>query len=201
MAQTSACKWRASRRFCAWPGDRTIGAPMILMRRESWPSPLATGSLPALQRTSLTCSLNLASMPSMPPRHLDAPCLMLTEWRAAQLSARVLTVQVIKLFNVTARNFPDAEIQVSTLDAYFELLVAQAPKLKLPVVTGEIGDSWIYGEPSHGIGMRTARRHPCCGGKPSERASAECCIFRPGVSQSRLLVMLKLGARMLCAAV
>ena len=60
---------------------------------------------------------------------------------------------MINLFNVTARNFPDAEIQVSTLDAYFELLIGQAPKLKLPVVTGEIGDSWIYGEPSHGPEM------------------------------------------------
>ena len=53
--------------------------------------------------------------------------------------------QVINLFNITARNFPDAEIQVSTLDAYFELLIAEAPKLRLPVVTGEIGDTWIYG--------------------------------------------------------
>ena len=70
-----------------------------------------------------------------------------------------LTVQVINLFNVTARNFPDAETQVSTLDAYFELLIAQAPKLKLPVVTGEIGDSWIYGKPSHGLEMHTKCSH------------------------------------------
>lgn len=54
-------------------------------------------------------------------------------------------VQVINLFNISARNFPDADIQVSTLDAYFELLIAEAPKLKLPVVTGEMGDTWIYG--------------------------------------------------------
>ena len=54
--------------------------------------------------------------------------------------------QVVALFNVTAQNFPDAEIRVSTLDAYFELLIAEAPKLNLPVVTGEIGDTWIYGE-------------------------------------------------------
>ena len=44
-------------------------------------------------------------------------------------------MQVINLFNITARNFPDADIQVSTLDAYFELLIAEAPNLKLPVVT------------------------------------------------------------------
>jgi len=59
----------------------------------------------------------------------------------------LVIAQVINLFNITARNFPDADIQVSTLDAYFELLIAEAPKLKLPVVTGEIGDTWIYGMP------------------------------------------------------
>ena len=53
---------------------------------------------------------------------------------------------MINLFNITARNFPDADIQVSTLDAYFELLIAEAANLKLPVVTGEIGDTWIYGK-------------------------------------------------------
>ena len=55
-------------------------------------------------------------------------------------------MQVMNVFNITARNFPDADIQVSTLDAYFQLLIAEAPNLKLPVVTGEIGDSWIYGK-------------------------------------------------------
>lgn len=53
---------------------------------------------------------------------------------------------MVALFNVTAQNFPDAEIRVSTLDAYFELLISEAPKLNLPVVTGEIGDTWVYGE-------------------------------------------------------
>ena len=91
---------------------------------------------------------------------------MLTEWCDAQLSVCVLTVQVINLFNVTAQNFPDAEIQVSTLDAYFELLIAQAPKLKLPVVTGEIGDSWIYGEPSYGPEMHINYSHSCHGETP-----------------------------------
>lgn len=56
-------------------------------------------------------------------------------------------VQVLRLFNLTATNFPEAEVQVSTLDAYFGMLIEQAPKLNLPVVTGEIGDSWIYGAP------------------------------------------------------
>ncbi|CAL5224396.1 g7077 [Coccomyxa viridis] len=59
--------------------------------------------------------------------------------------------EVINLFNITARNFPDADIQVSTLDAYFELLIAEAPNLKLPVVTGEIGDTWIYGVASDAV--------------------------------------------------
>ena len=88
----------------------------------------------------------------------------------------MLTVQVINLFNVTAQNFPDAEIQVSTLDAYFELLIAQALALKLPVVTGEIGDSWIYGEPSHGPEMHTDKRSLLPWGDPCE-AGAERVLY------------------------
>ena len=107
---------------------------------------------------------------------LTSQLVMLAEWCAAQLSVCVLTVQVINLFNVTAQNFPDAEIQVSTLDAYFELLIAQAPALKLPVVTGEIGDSWIYGEPSHGPEMHTDKGHSCHGETHVRRALRECCI-------------------------
>ena len=52
---------------------------------------------------------------------------------------------MISVFNATQRNFPDAHVRVSTLDAFFERLLAAAPDLDLPVLTGEIGDSWIYG--------------------------------------------------------
>ena len=132
---------------------------------------------------SWPCSTHLpfaaCMMPTCPSRHLEhlgIPCVMLTEGYAARLSMCVLNVQVINLFNVTTQNFPDAEIQVSTLDAYFELLIAQAPKLKLPVVTGEIGDSWIYGQPSYGIENWTACSHSCCGGNPLIWPLTEHCI-------------------------
>ncbi|BDA48441.1 hypothetical protein COCOBI_12-1200 [Coccomyxa sp. Obi] len=53
--------------------------------------------------------------------------------------------EVLNVFNITETNFPDAYVHVSTLDAFFESLHAAMPRLNLSVVTGEIGDSWIYG--------------------------------------------------------
>jgi hypothetical protein len=61
------------------------------------------------------------------------------------MHACVTPAQVINIFNMTQRNFPDAHVHVSTLDAFFEQLLAAAPDLDLPVLTEEIGDSWIYG--------------------------------------------------------
>lgn len=58
---------------------------------------------------------------------------------------RPLCFQVLNVFNITEANFPDASVRVSTLDAFFEVLHAAMPGLNLTVVTGEIGDSWIYG--------------------------------------------------------
>lgn len=52
---------------------------------------------------------------------------------------------MINIFNLTETNFPDADVHVSTLDAYFSKLLIAAPQLNLSVITGEIGDSWIYG--------------------------------------------------------
>lgn len=56
-------------------------------------------------------------------------------------------MQVLNVFNITETNFPEADVHVSTLDAFFGALVDAAPHLNLSVVTGEIGDSWIYGAP------------------------------------------------------
>ena len=54
-------------------------------------------------------------------------------------------LQVMNIFNITQRNFPGAALQTSTLDAFFAKLLEAAPHANLPVVTGEIGDSWVYG--------------------------------------------------------
>lgn len=77
----------------------------------------------------------------------------------------------MNVYNITKHNFPDAHVHASTLDAFFEKLLAAVPRLNLPVVTGEIGDSWIYGEKrSHATpsGLRIwkfsfvgLRLHPC----------------------------------------
>lgn len=53
--------------------------------------------------------------------------------------------QVEAIFNLTEHNFPGAEVVASTLDAYVEALHRALPRLKLPVVTQEIGDTWVYG--------------------------------------------------------
>ncbi len=58
-------------------------------------------------------------------------------------------MQVLNVFNITETNFPDADVHVSTLDAFFQALLTAAPRLNLSVVTGEVGDSWIYGAPNY----------------------------------------------------
>ncbi len=42
-------------------------------------------------------------------------------------------------------SFPGAEVKASTFDAYSQKLWEAAPDLDLPVVTGEVGDTWING--------------------------------------------------------
>ncbi|KAK9917700.1 hypothetical protein WJX75_007317 [Coccomyxa subellipsoidea] len=59
--------------------------------------------------------------------------------------------EVLNVFNITETNFPEADVHVSTLDAFFGALVDAAPHLNLSVVTGEIGDSWIYGVASDAV--------------------------------------------------
>jgi hypothetical protein len=51
-------------------------------------------------------------------------------------------------FELFQKQFPNAEIIASTLTNYFELLNADAVKENLPVLTSEIGDTWMYGVPS-----------------------------------------------------
>lgn len=61
--------------------------------------------------------------------------------------------QVIETFEALGKRYPGAEITASTLDAFAEKLLAVRDRL--PVVTEEIGDTWI-----HGIGTdpwKTAR--------------------------------------------
>ena len=51
--------------------------------------------------------------------------------------------QVVDIFGDIRRAFPQANVIASTLDAYAEAL--RPVKSQLPVVTAEIGDTWIHG--------------------------------------------------------
>ena len=53
--------------------------------------------------------------------------------------------QVLDIYSKVRQGFPDAAIVASTLDDFITELEAVLPKLDLPVVTQEIGDTWIYG--------------------------------------------------------
>ena len=89
MAQTSACKWKASLRSCAWPGDRTTGVRMIPMRSalakssgHSQPPDLAAGI------SHMQCILPQNALHDT----LTSEVVMLTEGYAAPLSMCVVTV-------------------------------------------------------------------------------------------------------------
>lgn len=53
--------------------------------------------------------------------------------------------EVESIYRHVARQFPGAAISASTFDDFTRVLVHAAPHLQLPVVTGEIGDTWIHG--------------------------------------------------------
>ena len=57
--------------------------------------------------------------------------------------------QVDSIFNATAAAFPGARVFASTFDAFVAELLVALPRLKLPVVTQEIGDTWVYGMHTH----------------------------------------------------
>ena len=46
------------------------------------------------------------------------------------------------------QRFPGAAVSASTFDAFFSIASRPEVKAKLPVVTKDIGDGWIYGVPS-----------------------------------------------------
>ena len=55
------------------------------------------------------------------------------------------SLQVLDIFQRTQAAFPEAEVMASTLDSFTLALQAALPRLQLPVVTEEIGDTWAYG--------------------------------------------------------
>ena len=72
-----------------------------------------------------------SAAPAQPPRG-DA------HWRSA--------LQVAEVFALLGGCFPGARIRASTLDEYVAALLDDPRALGgLPVVTQEIGDTWVYG--------------------------------------------------------
>lgn len=66
--------------------------------------------------------------------------------------------EVLDIHARVRAGFPGARVAAAGLDAFVEELAAAAPRLDLPVVTGEIGDTWIYGIASDPAKLSGARR-------------------------------------------
>ena len=64
---------------------------------------------------------------------------------------------IVHDFKLLASWFPNAKIQASTFDAYYEDLAASKQVAALPTFTGEIGDTWIYGVASDPMKMAAVR--------------------------------------------
>ena len=56
--------------------------------------------------------------------------------------------QALDIFERVQKAFPGANVFASTFDNFTNELLSALPALDLPVVTKEIGDTWIYGEQS-----------------------------------------------------
>ena len=56
-------------------------------------------------------------------------------------------MQAQEIFKVVQSDFPGARVFASSLDEYVAELRRALPGLDLPVVTQEIGDTWIHGAP------------------------------------------------------
>merc|ERR1711937_670101 len=64
---------------------------------------------------------------------------------------------VIKFWAKLQAKFPEATIQASSMDDFYKEVVKKGDLASLPVVTGEIGDSWLYGAPADPIKVATFR--------------------------------------------
>ncbi|GAB4813534.1 hypothetical protein N2152v2_000580 [Parachlorella kessleri] len=67
-----------------------------------------------------------------------------TSWRGDNAGPPSVD-EVLDVFRQVQHQFPGAEVVASTFDEFVEPLLEAAPSLNLPVVTGEIGDTWIHG--------------------------------------------------------
>ncbi|EIE25882.1 hypothetical protein COCSUDRAFT_46416 [Coccomyxa subellipsoidea C-169] len=66
-------------------------------------------------------------------------------WNLGDNSGPQNSTKVLEIFNLVRGYFPGANVFSSTFDAFTTELLAKKDSLDLPVVTKEIGDTWIYG--------------------------------------------------------
>ncbi|KAK9915574.1 hypothetical protein WJX75_001002 [Coccomyxa subellipsoidea] len=71
--------------------------------------------------------------------------ILCAAWNVGDNSGPQNSTKVLEIFDLVRTYFPDANVFSSTFDAYTEELLAKKDELDLPVVTKEIGDTWIYG--------------------------------------------------------
>ncbi|KAK9815327.1 hypothetical protein WJX72_001843 [[Myrmecia] bisecta] len=56
--------------------------------------------------------------------------------------------EVLRVWAKVQGNFPGAQVLASGFDDFMTPFLEAVPQLRLPIITQEIGDSWIYGVPS-----------------------------------------------------
>ena len=98
-------------------------------------------------------SLFLAHAPTHTHTHTtttgaEAPngVALCTEFRTDNTGPPASPDEVIKSLNAVREEYPSAKVIASTFDAFLEDV--EPVRDQLPVVTGEVGDTWIYGVPS-----------------------------------------------------
>lgn len=71
--------------------------------------------------------------------------VLCTSWRCDNCGPPSSSAEVQQMYDHWRAEFPGATVKASSFDAFVDELVQELPDLKLPVVTAEIGDTWIYG--------------------------------------------------------
>lgn len=101
------------------------------------------------------------------------------------------TDEVIKDLDTIRQEYPQASVFASTWDAFTAEL--EAAKASLPVYTGEVGDTWMYGAPSDPLKMAQYRalvrvRDACLDGGDGDDGrgdgAASCSLADPGMRNS-----------------
>lgn len=83
-------------------------------------------------------------------------------WRGDNAGPPPTILEVQQAYRHLREEFPGARVMASTFDDYVSRLAEAAPHLTLPVVTAEIGDTWIHGvqsDPRKLADYRAVLRH------------------------------------------